>query len=160
KRLHLRLPRAADAAVAHRHLDAVDCHLPELTRFAAHVLEAARPAGRRRYGERFRLRQRRLLRLAPRGGRGRERYVVADADVRREARHAGLGQLLVAERDDAADRRRVLALGVGEAGADGEARAVGQLDAQRTQPALVAAGAGLVLDDARLGVEEPLHLQE
>ena len=64
------------------------------------------------------------------------------------------GQLLIAESDGAADRRRVAALGVGEAGADGELRAVGQFDEQGAEPSLVPAGAGLMADDASLGVVE------
>ena len=73
---------------------------------------------------------------------------------RREPGHAAIGEFLVAEGDDAADRRRVLPLGVGEAGADREGQAVGQFHDHRAQPAGVAAPAGQVLDHAAFGIVE------
>src|SRR5581483_4566099 len=44
------------------------------------------------------------------------------ADERREPGHTSIGQFLVAKRDDAADRRRVLTLGICESRADAERR--------------------------------------
>ena len=82
--------------------------------------------------------------LSPSGGligrAGGSFGIDPDADIGRKPRHAAVGELLVAEGDDGADRRRCFALGVGEAGAHGELRPVGQLHEQRAEPALVPPG--------------------
>src|SRR5690349_7009678 len=82
------------------------------------------------------------------------RSVLPHPDEAREPRDAAVGQLLVAEGDGRADRRRVLPLPVAEPGPDRELLAAGQPDHQRPEPALVPALARLVADDHRLGVEE------
>jgi len=69
---------------------------------------------------------------------------------RGESRYAALGQFLVAECDARSDRRRLFALPIGKAAADGKLHAVGQLDALRLEPTTMAAGARLVTDHARL----------
>src|ERR1700694_1105259 len=83
-----------------------------------------------------------------------------NADVRREARHAALGQLLVAEGDEAAHRRGGPALRVEEAGPHREGGAVRQLDEERPQPALVPPLPFKVLEDAGLGVAHALDLKQ
>ena len=82
------------------------------------------------------------------------------ADVAGEARRAGVRELLITEGDDGADRRRVLALDVRKAGADVERGAIGELDQQRAEAALVTTHSGDVTEHARFGVLEALHLQQ
>src|SRR5207244_6908528 len=105
---------------------------PKLAGFALYELEITRGArGRlRRPLARSCLRLARwrdhgdLLRLGNRlcgfcSHRG-QRHVVTDADVARKARHARFGEFLVAEGNGGAERRRLAAFGVTEAGADAE----------------------------------------
>src|SRR6185437_16480635 len=64
------------------------------------------------------------------------------------------------EGDEAANRRWILTLGIGEAGADIDARAIVECHLQRTEAALVPASARRVTHNAPLGVEKTLYLQQ
>ena len=79
---------------------------------------------------------------------------------RREPRYAAVGQFLVAERDHRADGRWLLALPIGEAGADGELGAVGQLHEQSAQAAFVSTVARLVADHPGFGIVKCLDLEQ
>ena len=61
-------------------------------------------------------------------GPGSARPVLPHAHEARKSRHAAVRQFLIPERDDAADRRRGAALGVGKARPHGELDAPGHLD--------------------------------
>src|SRR5262245_44081369 len=133
KTLGLGLAVAADAAEADGYVRAIDTELPELAGGALGELKAATGSGGRHglahrlclLGRFLDLFRRRLLGLVGcrllgllRNLGGRRRSFGADAYVGGKTRHARLGKFLVAIRDHAADRWRVLALGVREPRAD------------------------------------------
>src|SRR5439155_4168088 len=86
-------------------------------------------------------------------------FVVA-AQVGREARPPGRGEIAVAVGDGRADRRRLAPGCVAEAAADEEALPRRRLHLDRAEAVAKLAGAGAMADHDRFGVEVRLQLEE
>ena len=89
----------------------------------------------------------------------RWRLSVCHSHKRRKAGNAAIGQFLVAERDRAADRRRVFAFSIRQTSADVERDPIGKLHDQSPQSAFVAATAGLMVDDLSFGIVERFQFE-